>query len=203
MFWVYKWKLQWLPSGKDNVHVYIYKKAKQIETFLYTKSQTICKKKKNLLCFYVQKTRHFTLSDFHEIFEVGIYIQKARYFVLLDFKIKKSQTLRKKEDNLCFVFMFKNPDTLHYAIFIEFLKLAEGGAFLHLKNNALCFTLIYWKNNALCATFYIQKSGHYALHFYMQKTMHFDLRLYQYNLSCIVLIPSYKRTYDQSDQIEK
>ena len=43
--------------------------------------------------FYIQKARHFTLSNFYVIFELGMYIQKARHFLLLD------------------VFVYKKPDT--------------------------------------------------------------------------------------------
>ena len=49
---------------------------------------------------------------------------------------------------------------------------------------------------------YIQRAGHYALHFNIQKTMHF-LFVFIYIIYCVVLIPNYKRMYDQSDQIEK
>ena len=85
------------------------------------------------------------------------------------FLYTKIQTLRKKQDNLRSVFMFKNPDTLHQAIFIEFLEFAEGGGIFTLKNSSLCVTFLYLKNNALCLTFYIQKARHYALYFYMCK----------------------------------
>ena len=57
---------------------FIYKKQKNCETFLYTKSQTLFKKLDNFrYVFYIQKAIHLTLRDFHEIFELGIYKQKA------------------------------------------------------------------------------------------------------------------------------
>ena len=78
MVFVYEWKLRWLPSSKDNAHVYIQKAKK------------IAKR------FYIQKAIHLTLWDFHEIFEVGIYIQKAWHFALHDvFIYKKLNTSQK------------------------------------------------------------------------------------------------------------
>ena len=53
------------------------------------------------------------------------YIQKSRHF-------EKSKTI-------CVTFfVFKNPDTLRYAIFHVFFEIGGGGgAFLHTKKNAL------------------------------------------------------------------
>ena len=91
----------------------------------------------------------------------------------------KSQTLRKMQDNLRYVFMFKNPNTLHYEIFHSIFEIGGvGETFLLAKNNPICVTFLYPKNNGLCVTFYIEKARYYALHFYIQKTMHFALRLY-------------------------
>ena len=73
---------------------------------------------------------------------------------------------------------------------------------------------MHLKNNVLCVTFYIEKqctlryvaiskqpdTMHYIL---ISKKQYAFLFVYIYILSCVVLIPNYKRTYDQSDQIEK
>ena len=88
------------------------------------------------------------LCNFHEFFEIGIYIYKKHdTFHHVRFLHTKSQTLQKKQYNLRDVFI--------YMIFMEFLKLAEGGG-----------------------NFYIQRTVHFALYLYMQKTMHFVLRFY-------------------------
>ena len=63
--------------------------------------------------------------------------KKHDTFCYVTFLNTQSETLRKKQDNLRYVSIYKNPDTLRYAIFMEFLKLAEGGAYLYAKNNAL------------------------------------------------------------------
>ena len=53
-------------------------KAKNCETFLYPKSQTLFKKRDNFrYVFIYQKLYTLRYGIFHEIFEVGIYIQKA------------------------------------------------------------------------------------------------------------------------------
>ena len=79
----------------------------------------------------------------------------------------------------------------------------RGGTFLYKKNNELCVTFYMQKIMHLPLRFYIQKATHFALLFYMQKTMHFPLRFFIYKHYRIVLIPKYKHTYDQRDQIDK
>ena len=101
----YKYKLQWLTSAKDNMHVYIYTKSKNnCRTFLYTKNRHFAKKGQFVLRVYIQKARHFTSCDIYEYFEVGIFIQKAWHFALRDdFKYKKSDTSQKaRQFALCF-----------------------------------------------------------------------------------------------------
>ena len=107
------------------------------------------------------------------------------------FLYTKRYKLRKNQDNLRYVFIYKNPTLCVPRFFIEFLKFAEGG------------DINYFKYNALVLRCYIQSALHYALHFNIPKTMHFSLRKYIYIIYRVVLIPDYKRTYDQSDQIEK
>ena len=99
---------------------------KTTRTLIYTKSKKIAKH------FIMQKARHFSKSQtisvtfyikkrytlshviFHEIFEVGIYIQKHETLRYVTFLYSKSQTLRKKQDNLRYVFIYKNPALLSY-----------------------------------------------------------------------------------------
>ena len=53
---------------------YIYKREKNCETFLYTKSQTLCKKQDNLrYVFIYKKPDTLPYAIFHENFGVGIY----------------------------------------------------------------------------------------------------------------------------------
>ena len=76
----------------------------------------------------------------------------------------KSQTLRKKQENLSYVFIYKNPDTFHYAISHGIFEIGGGGG-----------TFLYAKKNVLCVTFLYAKTMHFALSFYLQKATHFAL----------------------------
>ena len=63
-----------------------------------------------------------------------------------------------------------------YAIFMEFLKLEEGGG--GVKQKTTHSALFFYKQKAMLflLRFYIQKVGHFASHLYIQKTMQFALR---------------------------
>ena len=73
-----------------------------------------------------------------------------RYVAFLYTKI---QTLRKKQENLRYIFMHKNPNTFHYALFHEIFEIGGGGG-----------------------TFLYAKTMRFAIHFYTKKTIHFALR---------------------------
>ena len=77
--------------------------------------------------FIYKKQDTLSFAIFHENVEVGIYIQKASHFALGEFLYGKTSTLRKKQDNLRYVFIYKNPDTLRYAIFHWIFEIGGGG----------------------------------------------------------------------------
>ena len=59
------------------------------------------------------------------------------------FLYTKSRTLFKKLDNFLYVFIFKKPYTLRYAIFMKILKLA----FIYKKDDTLCYVkFLYTKS---------------------------------------------------------
>ena len=95
------WKLQWLPSTKDNVSVFIYSFAKNKTMsipFLYTKRNTLYVKRFSwnfevgvyiqnhdtfrYMTFFVQKSRHFAKS---KTIYIMFYTQKAGHFAFCDF----------------------------------------------------------------------------------------------------------------------
>ena len=125
--------LHWLPSAKQNVHVFIYTKSrKNCETFvyIYKNPDTLQKVRQFALWFYSQKSRHLTLHDFSWFFLklAFIYIQKAWHFALRQILNTKSQTLQKEQENLRYVFYrYKKPDTLCYMIFHEIFEIGGGG----------------------------------------------------------------------------
>ena len=111
-------------------------------------------------------TLHYAI--FHENFEVGIYIQKAWHFAFCGFFYTKSLTLYKKQDNLRYVFILKNPDNLYYAIFhwIFVIDGEWGGVFICKNKCTLCYVFRYKKPDTLRYIF-IWKKMHFALRFYL------------------------------------
>ena len=166
-------------SKRQRAHLYIFKRRKNCQIFYITKSWHLAKSKTVSVNVFIYKKDHtFIFSIFDANFQFGIYIQKLWHFVLCDLFYTESMTLRKKQDNLRYVFIYKNQDNLRYAIFVEFLKLLEGGGaflyffkqctlryiliaksiaicvmFLYTKSLTFCVTFIYATNNALCVTF--------------------------------------------------
>ena len=115
------------------MHVFIYPRNQKNRNVIIYKKPTLFKKQDNFRYVFIYK-KLVTLSYaiFHGNFEVGTYIQKSWHFALRDAFIYKDQTLHKKQYNLRHVFIYKNPDTLRYSIFMEFLKLAEGGGHFYM-----------------------------------------------------------------------
>ena len=65
-------------SERQRAHLYIYKKQKNYEKFLYTKSLTLCNKQDNYCYVFIYKKQdNLRYAIFHENFEVGVNIQKA------------------------------------------------------------------------------------------------------------------------------
>ena len=162
------------PISKRKRARFIYAKSKNIakRLHLYTKSETLCKKQDNLRYVFIHKnTDTLCYMIFHEKFVMGIYIYTKSMALCVRgrFYIKNLET-SKKQDNLRYVFICKNPDTLRHKIFMGYLKLAEGGGhFYSHKNNALCVKLLYDKNNALSGMVLYKKVRNFVLHFHLQK----------------------------------
>ena len=62
---------------RQSERLYTQKAKKLQNVFIYKRPDTFQKARQSPLRFYIQKSIHLTLRDFHEIFEVGIYFQKA------------------------------------------------------------------------------------------------------------------------------
>ena len=79
-----------------------------------------------------------------------------------------------------------------------------GGGGIFNMQEKMYFALYFYMQKQIHfeLRFYTQKAWNFALHFYTQKKVHFLLRFIS-KIYHIVLIPKYKRTYDQSNQIEK
>ena len=94
--------------------------------------------------------------------------QHARFYIYKKqkkcktFIYTKIQTLCKQQDNLCYVFIHKNSDTLHYAILMKFLELA----FICIEKawHFLLHEVFIYKNPDTS-----QKARQFALHFFIHK----------------------------------
>ena len=84
---------------------------------IYKKPHTSQKARQFPVRFIYKKHDTLCYAIFHEIFEVGIYIQKHDTLRYVTFLYTKTQTLRKNQDNLRYVYIYIYPDTLRYAIF--------------------------------------------------------------------------------------
>ena len=113
-------------SKIQHARLFIHKKQTKLRNvYIYKKPDTL-QKERNLRYVLRLKTDTLRYAIFHEMFKLAFIYKKYGTLRYLTFLYTKSGTLRKKQDNLRYVFIYKNPDTLRYAISIEFLKLAEG-----------------------------------------------------------------------------
>ena len=111
---------------------FIYTKSKQnCEPFLDTKSHSIFKKLDNFRYVFLYKKQYTWLYGIFMIFLKLAFIYKKhdtlRYVKIL---YRRSKTLRKKQDNLQYVFIYKNPALLHYANFHWIFHICGGGRHL-------------------------------------------------------------------------
>ena len=150
-----------LSVHRPNQKARHFSKSKKIYiTFLFTKIQTL-----------------YVPWFFMKILKLAFIYKKHDTLQYVTFLYTKIHTLRKKQDNLRYVFIYKNLHTLRYAIFHWIFEIGgRGGAFLYAKtiNFALhsyilkklpCVTFLHAKfltlrvtflsakNNALCVTF--------------------------------------------------
>ena len=99
------------------MHILYIQKAKKSNSFYTQKTRHFVTIKTIYVTFYIFKKQDTLRSAiFHEISEVVIYKQKAWHFALHDVLYTKIQTLQKKEDNLRYVFIYKNMDTLRKTV---------------------------------------------------------------------------------------
>ena len=191
-------------SEKQRVRFYIYKKQKNRNVFIY-KKRHILQKARQFCYIFIYKNQDTSLyAIFMKMLKLAFIYKNNDTLRHVAFLYRKIQTLRKNQDNLHYVFIYKNRDTLRNTIFYRIFDICGGGG----------------------RHYYIQKTRHLALHFYKKKTLHFEIHftyekpytfryIFLSKKQCtlgyvfisiynrIVLIPIYKRTYNQSDQIKK
>ena len=156
---VYKFKLQWITSVKDKVHVYIYiHKGWNCRKIVNKKSRHFAKSKK--ICFtflYTISQTLYSAQFFLKSLKLAFVYKKDDTLCYMTFLYTKIQPLRKKQDNLRYIFVYKKPDTLRCMIFHGTFEIGRGvgGAFLYSKNNAHCVTFSYLKKIHLVLRFCI------------------------------------------------
>ena len=173
-------KFWWLPSAKDNVYVCICKKQKKCETFLYAKSQTLCKNQDNF-CYVFIYNKHDTLR--YTIFLWNfwswyLYTKSITLCVKWRFIYKNPDTL-KKGRQFALRFYMQNMDTFRCATFHCIYEIGRGGKYF-----------LYWKTMHFALHFYMRKIVYFALCFYIQKGSHFALHFFypKNNALCITFI---------------
>ena len=123
---VYKWKLLWLPSAKDNVNIYIYiyrqKNAKRLykqKACRFSKSKTIC-----IYVFIYKKQDTLPYAVFHEKLGWHFYTKIMTLYVTWRFYIYKARHFAKSK-TICVTLLNIKRRTLYFKqFFVEFLKLA-------------------------------------------------------------------------------
>ena len=172
-------------SERQRARLYIYTKQKNAKfIYIYSKIQTLRKKQDNLQYVFIYKKidtlRH---AIFHENSDMVIFIQKHDTLRYVTFLYTKSLTLRKKQDNLCYVFLYTKILTLCVTrFFMEFLKMAEGGRVIHKKQWNLRYIRIS-KKQCIFRYVFIYKNPDTLRHFFIGKKQCTLCYIYIYNLS--------------------
>ena len=159
-------------NKRQRVHFYIYKNQKMLNYYIYKQKARHFAKSKTI-------SVRFLLTEIHTLYvtrlswnvwNCHLYIHKRHdTFALREVFIYKKPETSKKARQFALRFLInKKPDTLRFAIFMKFLKLAEGGRRGVSKQKIMHFPF----------RFYIQKAWHFVSHFYILKTMHFALRFF-------------------------
>ena len=96
-----------------------FSKSKTISiTFLYTKIQTLFKKLDNSrYVFKYKKPYTWRYGIFMKFLKLAFIFKKHDTLRYVTFLYTKSKTLRKKQDNLLYVFIYKTPALLRYCLY--------------------------------------------------------------------------------------
>ena len=107
----------WHQKKTTCTFLYIHKEKKLLNVSYKKNQDTLQKARQFPLRFYDQKARQFSLRDFPwKRWSWHLYTKIITFCVTWRFYTKR-QTLRKKQDNLSYVFIYKYPNILCSAIF--------------------------------------------------------------------------------------
>ena len=147
-----------MPSAKENVRVLYIRIANKSKRFYIQKSRQFAKIKTIPVTLLCTESKTIYISRlFMKMLKLAFIYKKHDTFRYVNFLYKKIQTLRKKQENVRYVFILKNPEHLtSYDSLLKFGNCRRGGS--------------YMKKTIHCELhFYMQKKMHFALHFYIQK----------------------------------
>ena len=93
--------------------IYIQKKEGNKKFFLYSKSLNLTKSKTICVTFCIhKKSNTLPYMIFQEFFKKALMFKKHDTLSYVTFLYAKIQTFRKKQNNLRYFLMYKNPETL-------------------------------------------------------------------------------------------
>ena len=153
-FYVYKKVLQnnWFLYMNENYNeyhqqkttctFYIYKRQNKLQNNLYIQKKHLEKARKFASRFIYKKLNTLRHAICHEIIWSWHLCTKSMTLLVTWRFYKKSQTLRKKQDNLSYVFIWKKNG--HFALrnFHKNVEIGQGEGGISI-----------WKNHAICVTF--------------------------------------------------
>ena len=134
LLFVYKCKITMTAIGeRQRANFCLYKKQEILLNVFIYKIQTLFKKQDSSRYVLFKKSLTINITRFFmKILNLIIVYKKhdnLRYVTCL---YTRSQTLQKQQDNLCYVFIYKMPDTLRYAIFHWMFGIGGGGGHFYI-----------------------------------------------------------------------
>ena len=156
------------------------------------------------LRFCIQKGIHFTLQDFSWNFwswhwytksitlcvTLSVYIQKARHFA--------------KTKTICDTFIYTTIRHFCFTRFsFNFWNFRRGGGYVFIKKQCTLRDIFILKKQYTLRYVAFPKEPDTMRYILITKKQNTFLYVNIHIIYCVALIPNYKRTYDQSDQIEK
>ena len=93
-------------SERQRACFYIYQKQKKCETFLYTKSHTLCKNQDNLRYIYIYKSKalYVTQSSW-KLWDWHLYTKRMTLCITWSFYVQKSRHFAKSK-TVCITFLY-------------------------------------------------------------------------------------------------
>ena len=132
-FRLFSYGIHWLLSLQSQPHrsnrerARFYKKTiKNRNVFIYKKAYTFQKARQFVLRFYTKNKTLYVTGFFMKILKLAVIYKKHDTLRYVTFLYTKSLTIRKKQDNLWYVFIQKS-GTLRYAIFHRIFEICGGG----------------------------------------------------------------------------